>query len=67
MCLREMNYLKMCFDINNRLNNNYLCGAALEGQGKYAQAREYYRTALEFPDCVFRQRAVERLEATKGL
>ncbi|MDE6984542.1 MAG: TIR domain-containing protein, partial [Lachnospiraceae bacterium] len=64
---RALTYWKRVLDINNSCQNNYLCGAALEGQGKYAQAREYYRTALEFPDCVFRQRAVERLEATKGL
>lgn len=56
-----LTYWKRALDVNNSCRNNYLCAVALKHQKKYAQARGYYEIALEFPDCIYRQRAVEQL------
>lgn len=54
-------YWKKALAVNNSCQNNYLCASALYNQKKYAQARGYYEIALEFPDCIYRQYAVEQI------
>lgn len=58
-------YWKRALACNNSCQNNYLCGIALEFQGKYAQACAYYSIAMGFPDDVFRQRAEVRFKEIK--
>ncbi|MDE7431437.1 MAG: TIR domain-containing protein [Lachnospiraceae bacterium] len=56
-----LTYWKRALEADNSCWNNCLCAAALRNQGKYAQARGYYKIALEFPDSTYRQYAAEQL------
>jgi len=59
-------YWKKALAVNNNCWHNFLCASALKSQGKYAQAKGYYKIALEFPDCIFRRYAEEQLAKMDG-